>query len=331
MNEASGAVEGEREAGGHSRSSLDADAQRALYTAMVRMRAFGDACAAKQRAGELDSYISAHGQEGVIAGAAAALAREDWIFPSAREHAIALARGVAPAELALQIFGRAGDPAKGRQAPCHVSFKNAHIASVSGLTGAHLPQAVGFAWAARTKKDAAVVVTFFGDGATSEGEFHSAMNFAGVMKPPVLFVCRNNGVALSTPLSRQTAVESLAEKGHGYGIPGVKCDGSDVLAVYEHVRAWVERARTGGAGGGPMLLEAVTADAASTSADRDPIAKLARRLFDANILSEDAARAIADEAQLEATRAVQAALEAPQPARETLFQDVFAQVAKEPA
>jgi pyruvate dehydrogenase E1 component alpha subunit/2-oxoisovalerate dehydrogenase E1 component alpha subunit len=326
MNEASGAVEGEREAGIHARSSLDADAQRALYAAMVRIRAFGDACAAKQRSGELDSYVSAHGQEGVIAGAAAALAREDWIFPSPREHAIALLRGVGPAELALQIFGRAGDPSKGRQAPCHISWKSARIASVSGVTGAHLPQAVGFAWAARARRDAAVVVAFFGDGATSEGEFHNAMNFAGVMKAPVLFLCRNNGVALSTPLSRQTALESLAEKGHGYGIPGVTCDGSDVLAVYEHVRGWADRAKKGG---GAMLLEAVTAgpDEAGRP-ERDPIAKLAQRLFDANVMSEDAARALAEEARVEATRAVQAALEAPRPARETLFEDVFA---KEPA
>jgi TPP-dependent pyruvate/acetoin dehydrogenase alpha subunit len=338
MNEASGAAsEGALGAAGssdpHARRSvlgvhapdgaLDADALRVLHEAMMRLRAFGDACAAKQREGVLDSYVSAFAQEAVIAGAAAALSREDWIFPSPREHSVALLRGVAPAELALQIFGRAGDPAKGRQAPCHVSWKSDRIASVSGVTGAHLPHAVGFAWAARVRRDAALVVAFFGDGATSEGDFHNALNFAGVMKAPVLFLCRNNGVALSTPLSRQTAVESLAEKAHAYGIPGATCDGTDVAAVYAEVRAWAERARKGG---GPLLLEALTspADVAAQDVEKDPIEKLGRRLFETNALSRDAARALAEEAAAEAAHAVTSALASPGPAHETLFEDVFA-------
>jgi TPP-dependent pyruvate/acetoin dehydrogenase alpha subunit len=300
---------------------VDEDTRRALFSAMARLRAFDDECVALQREGTLPSFFSARLQEAVICGATQALTHADAIFPTPREYGVCLQRGVSPEELASQLLGRG--PGKGRQAPGYVSFRGAKVASVSGIIGAHLPHAVGYAWAARRSKSKeaseSVVVAFFGDGATSAGEFHNALNFAGVMKAPVLFVCRNNGMAISTPVAKQTASETLAEKAHAYGIPGLEVDGSDVVAVYRAVRTWVDGARRGG---GPMLIEART----DLLPDRDPIARLMRHLMKDNLISEDAVAAIDEEARAEALSAITAAKSRPGPARDSLFDDVFAVV-----
>ncbi len=303
---------------------VDEETRRALFSAMVRLRSFDDECVALQRAGTLPSFFSSRLQEAVICGAAQALADGDAVFPTPREYGVSLQRGVPAEELAAQILGKAGGrpeerSSKGRQAPCYVSFRAAKIASVSGIIGAHLPHAVGYAWACRVRKTSHVVLAFLGDGATSAGEFHNALNFGGVMKAPVLFLCRNNGVAISTPVARQTASETLAEKAHAYGIPGLLVDGTDAIAVYNAVRTWVDAARRGG---GAMLIEART----DLLPDRDPIARLERHLMKDNLLSENAASAIDAAARAEALAAVNAAKGRPAPGRETLFDDVFAVV-----
>ncbi len=294
---------------------VDEGTRRALFSAMVRLRSFDDACVALQREGTLPTFFSSRLQEGVICGAAQALADGDAVFPTPREYGVSLQRGVAAEDLAAQILGKAS----GRQAPCYVSFRSAKVASVSGIIGAHLPHAVGYAWSARVRKTSHVVLAFLGDGATSSGEFHSALNFGGVMKAPVLFLCRNNGVAISTPVARQTASETLAEKAHAYGIPGLLVDGTDAIAVYNAVRTWADAARHGG---GAMLIEART----DLLPDRDPIARLERHLMKDNLLSEDAARTIDAEARAEALAAVNVAKGRAAPSRETLFDDVFAVV-----
>lgn len=305
---------------------VDEETRRALFSAMVRLRAFDDECVALQREGTLPSFFSSRLQEAVICGAAHALREGDAVFPTPREYGVSLQRGVPAEELAAQMLGRTGSPAfkvgQGRQAPCCVSFRGANVASVSGIIGAHLPHAVGYAWAARTRKKSespVVVLAFFGDGATSAGEFHNALNFAGVMKAPVLFVCRNNGVAISTPVAKQTASETLAEKAHAYGIPGAQVDGSDAIAVFNAVRTWADAARHGG---GAMLIEART----DLLPDRDPIARLERHLMKDNLLSEDAAKAIDQEARAEALAAITSAKGRPTPSRSTLFEDVYAAV-----
>ena len=304
---------------------VDEDTRRALFSAMVRLRAFDDECVALQRDGTLPSFFSSRLQEGVICGAAQALADGDAVFPTPREYGVSLQRGVAAEDLAAQILGKVSAPSphgsngKGRQAPCYVSFRAAKVASVSGIIGAHLPHAVGYAWAARARKSGEVALAFFGDGATSAGEFHNALNFAGVMKAPVLFLCRNNGVAISTPVAKQTASETLAEKAHAYGIPGLLVDGTDAVAVYGAVRTWVDAARRGG---GAMLIEART----DQIPDRDPIARLERHLMKDNLLSEDAARTIDAEARALALSAINVARGRAAPTRETLFEDVFAVV-----
>src|SRR5262249_26320451 len=143
------------------------------------------------------------------------------------------------------MFGNASDPAKGRQMPDHYCWKKGHFGSVSSPIGTQITQAVGFAWAAKLKKDPIVALVYFGDGATSSSEFHNGMNFAGVFKVPVVFLCRNNGWAISVPTERQTASSSFAGKGVAYGVPGLRCDGNDLFAVIRATREAVERATRG--------------------------------------------------------------------------------------
>jgi pyruvate dehydrogenase E1 component alpha subunit len=143
------------------------------------------------------------------------------------------------------MFGNANDPVKGRQMPDHYCYKAGHFGSVSSPIGTQITQAVGFAWAAKLKKDPLVAMVYFGEGATSSNEFHNGMNFAGVFKTPCVLICRNNGWAISVPTERQTASETFAEKGIAYGVPGVRVDGNDIFAVMKVTRDAVARAARG--------------------------------------------------------------------------------------
>jgi pyruvate dehydrogenase E1 component alpha subunit len=183
-------------------------------------------------------------------GSVFALDGRDWIFPSYRESAIGLLRGI-PASTVLSWWR--GHPA-GWWNP-----EDYGVASICVPIATHVPHAVGFAWGVRLKGEDRVAIAYFGDGATSEGAFHEAATFAGVMKAPAILFCNNNQWAISTPLSAQTAAATLADKAIGYGMPGVRVDGGDVLAVYEATLEAVERAR---AGEGPTLIEAVSYRAA---------------------------------------------------------------------
>jgi pyruvate dehydrogenase E1 component alpha subunit len=192
------------------------------------------------------------------AGSVYALERDDWIFPSYRESAIGLLRGM-PAATVLSWWR--GHPT-GWWNPL-----DWNVASICVPIATHVPHAAGLAWGKKLKGDPGVAMVFFGDGATSEGAFHEGANFAAVMQAPLVLICNNNGWAISTPLSAQTHAETLADKAVGYGMPGVRVDGLDVLAVYEAAREAVERAR---AGGGPTLIEAVHYRAAPHATADDP-------------------------------------------------------------
>jgi pyruvate dehydrogenase E1 component alpha subunit len=193
-------------------------------------------------------------------GAARALADEDWIFPSYRESAIGLLRGM-PVETVLSWWR--GHPA-GWWDP-----REYGVASIAVPIATHVPHAVGFAWGKRLRGESACALVFFGDGATSEGAFHEGANFAAVMSAPVVLFCNNNQWAISTPLEAQTRAETLAAKAPGYGMPGVRVDGGDVLAVFETTREAVERARSGG---GPTFVEALTYRCAPHATADDPSA-----------------------------------------------------------
>src|SRR5438093_462039 len=154
-----------------------------------------------------------------------------------------------------QSYGNAKDPQQGRQMPNHYGARDVNYVPVSSPVGTQIPQAVGAAWAAKIRKDDVVALTYFGDGATSEGDFHAAMNFAGVFKTPTIFFCKNNQWAISVPVTRQTASKTLAQKALAYGFDGLRVDGNDLLAVYAVTKAAADKARSGG---GPTMIEAVT-------------------------------------------------------------------------
>ncbi len=231
-----------------------------LHRRMVLLRTYDERSVVYHRQGRIGTYAIFWNHEAIQAGATFALGDDDWIFPSYRESAIGLVRGM-PAETILQWWR--GHPS-GWWSPA-----DWNVASICVPIATHVPHAAGLAWGKKLRGEDAVAMAFFGDGATSEGAFHEGVNFAAVMNAPAVFVCNNNGWAISTPVSAQTRAETLADKAIGYGIPGIRVDGLDVLAVYEAAREAVERAR---AGDGPTFIEAVHYRAAPHATADDPSA-----------------------------------------------------------
>src|SRR5215218_10532364 len=231
-----------------------------LYRSMVLLRTYGERSVVYHRQGRIGTYAIFWNHEAMQAGAFHALEDEDWIFPSYRESAIGLLRGM-PAATVLSWWR--GHPA-GWWNPADYN-----VASICVPIATQVPHAAGLAWGKRLKGEPGIAIVYFGDGATSEGSFHEGANFAGVMRAPLILFCNNNQWAISTPLSAQTAAPTLADKAIGYGMPGARVDGGDVLAVYEATREAVERAR---AGDGPTLIEAVTYRCAPHATADDPTA-----------------------------------------------------------
>jgi pyruvate dehydrogenase E1 component alpha subunit len=231
-----------------------------LYRGMLLLRTYDERSLVYHRQGRIGTYAIFWNHEAMQAGAMYALERDDWVFPSYRESAIGLLRGM-PASTVLSWWR--GHPA-GWWNPLDYN-----VASICVPIGTHVPHAAGLAWGKKLRGERACALVFFGDGATSEGSFHEGANFAGVMRAPLILLCNNNGWAISTPLSAQTAAETLADKAVGYGMPGVRVDGLDVLAVFEATREAVERARTGE---GPTFIEAVSYRAAPHATADDPTA-----------------------------------------------------------
>src|SRR5438876_10900187 len=218
----------------------------ALYRGLVLLRTYDERSLVYHRQGRIGTYAIFWNHEAMQAGSVHALEDEDWIFPSYRESAIGLLRGM-PASTVLSWWR--GHPA-GWWNPADYN-----VASICVPIGTHVPHAAGLAWGKKLRRESACALVFFGDGATSEGAFHEGANFAAVMGAPLVLLCNNNQWAISTPLEAQTRAETLADKAVGYGMPGVRVDGTDVLAVYEATRESVERARRGE---GPTFVEALT-------------------------------------------------------------------------
>ena len=217
-----------------------------MYRFMALGRRFDRRAIRLQRQGRLGTFPPGEGQEAAQVGSAYALGPEDWVYPSYREHATQLVRGM-PWSVMLSYYR--GLP--NRDWDVHRYRMNIHTIPIA----TQLPHAVGHAYAARMAGENLISMVYFGDGATSESDFHSAMNFAGVWRAPTVFLCSNNGWAISLPTRRQTAAADLMDKAVGYGMPGVKVDGMDVLAVYAATREAVDRARRGD---GPTFIEAIT-------------------------------------------------------------------------
>ena len=291
-----------------------------------------------QRQGRISHYFEARGQEaGPIAGAQA-IAKADYFVQGLREGVAAIYRGLPLAKYVAQILGTAHDGGRGRQMPCHVSSAAIRHVSTSSSVASQIPHAVGIAWAAKIRKASDIALCFFGDGATSEDDFHAGLNFAGVYKAPVVFVCQNNQWAISTPVSAQTQSETLAVKGLAYAVPSLRVDGNDVLAMYSAIKSAVDKARSGG---GPTFIEAVTYRlGAHSSADdpthyrdggehktwqkRDPLLRFAAWLERQKILSVDVQAAMRSRLA-DAIRAAIASEEAAgPPPLSSLFEDVVA-------
>jgi pyruvate dehydrogenase E1 component alpha subunit len=217
-----------------------------LYRQLVLLRTYDERSVVYHRQGRIGTYAIYWGHEAMQVGAAYALGREDWIFPSYRESAIGLLRGM---RVSTVLSWWRGHPA-GWWNP-----REFNVASICVPIATQVPHAAGFAWGKRLRGEGTCTLVFFGDGATSEGAFHEGANFAAVMRAPLVLVCNNNQWAISTPLGAQTAAPALVDKAAGYGMPGIRVDGGDVLAVYEATAEAVERARKGD---GPTFIEAVT-------------------------------------------------------------------------
>jgi len=316
---------------------LSAEEVLHLYRHMVLTRMLDERLVTLQRQGRIGFHIGSLGEEACIIGSAFAMRKDDWVFPCYREFGGALLRGFPLQRYVDNMFGNANDPVKGRQMPDHYTCKAANFGSVSSPIGTQITQAVGFAWAAKIQKRDSAVLVYFGEGATSSNEFHNGLNFAGVFKTPTVFLCRNNGWAISVPTERQSASRTFADKGVAYGIPGVRVDGNDLFAVVAATREAVRRAAEGS---GPTLIEAITYRMAghSTSDDptryrdkdllepwtrRDPIARVRRHLDAKELWTDAEEEKLRSEIDQRIKAAVEAAEKAPAPSLESMFDDVY--------
>jgi 2-oxoisovalerate dehydrogenase E1 component alpha subunit len=316
---------------------LDLATARGIYTGMLRTRLIDLRLTKLQRQGRIGFHVGAEGEEAAIVASAAAMRAQDWLFPCYREVGAALYRGFSLQAYVDNMYGNANDVIKGRQMPDHITSREAHFGSVTAPIGTQITQAVGFAWAAKIKKEDLVAGVYFGDGATGSNDFHSGMNFAGVFRAPVLFLLRNNGWAISVPSQHQTASRTYADKGLGYGVPAARCDGNDALAVYATVQKAVERAA---AGEGPTLIEMITyrAGAHSTSDDptayrdkaeverqlrRDPLRRMRKYLEQQGGWSEQDEKRFTDEVSAELQACIDRAEAAPLPPVASMFEQVF--------
>jgi 2-oxoisovalerate dehydrogenase E1 component alpha subunit len=304
---------------------------------MLQVRLVDDRMMKLQRQGRLGFYMYSLGEEATHFGGGFALKASDWVFPSYREPGILFWRGYTVTQYVNQLHGNIEDPVKGRQMPVHHSANWLNIVSISSPVGTQIPQAAGLAMAARISKKDDCALAFFGEGTASTGQFHVGLNFAGVFKAPCIFFCRNNGWAISTPGSKQTAAKSIAIKALAYGMPGIRVDGNDLLAVIAVMQDAVERAR---AGHGPTLIEAVTyrrgghssSDDPSVYRDpsepkeweaKDPLERWRRYLETRKLWTQELHDQYSQEITDELMAAVKRAGELGNPAVETMFDDVF--------
>lgn len=319
-------------------AGLDRELAVRLFEGMVRIRVTDARMMALQRQGRIGFYGEAVGQEAAIVGSAAVSRPEDWIVPALREAGVGLYRGLTLDSYIAQIFGNAGDPTKGRQMPCHPCDRENNYVVMSSCVSTQIPHAVGIAMAMKIKGDKKVCFGYMGDGGTSEGDFHVAMNFAGVTKCPVVLICQNNQWAISTPGSVQLAADTIALKGVGYGVEAIRADGNDVLAVHAAVGYAADKARRGD---GPTFIELLTyrVSAHSSSDDptryrdekvtelwkgqRDPIRRLETYLLARGWLAAGAREALATQIEIDVREAIARQEAVGAPALATLIDDVF--------
>ena len=317
--------------------ALGLEQQLHLYRLMCLNRMVDDQMIRLQRQGRLAFYVGSRGEEAAIIGSAFALEQRDWVIPCYREMGAALVKGFPLIDLFSQFFGTERDLTKGRQMPNHYASHDLRVTSISSPVGSQIPHAIGLAMGARLAGRDDVALVYFGDGATSQGDFHVATNFAGVFKTPTILFCRNNQWAISVPVESQTASRNMAVKAVAYGIEGVRVDGNDVFAVYDVTSKAVAKARRGE---GPTLIEAVTyrRGGHSTSDDpnayrdvaevepwveRDPIMRFRLYLTRQGHWDDDKEQAQKEEIRAHIRGTLEEAFSSGPPSLETIFDDVY--------
>jgi TPP-dependent pyruvate/acetoin dehydrogenase alpha subunit len=321
-----------------ARYGLQAPELRELYTLLLRTRLLDERMRKLFKAGRFaGTYFSAVGQEATTVGPVYALRPTDWVAPSHRELGALVAKRVPVETILAQVYARHNSPDKGKSHPCHYSAPEHRFFTPASTVAANTVVGVGIALAFKLRSEDSVVACFFGEGATSQGGWHEALNFAGVHKLPVLFVCQNNLWAESVPASLQAAIVDFSDRARAYGIPGLTVDGNDVLEMHLQARAAVARAR---AGGGPTFIEAKTyrwyGHSEIDPADyrpkeeleswqaRDPVPRLERRLLDAGVIDAGYRAEVSAAIDREVDAAVQVCEATPYAAPEVALDDIYA-------
>ncbi|HYI60231.1 MAG TPA: thiamine pyrophosphate-dependent enzyme [Acidimicrobiales bacterium] len=324
----------------HTALGLDAGDLLGMYRTVLLARLLDQKIWSLNRMGKAPFVVSGQGQEGAQVGSAWALrGGDDVVLPYYRDIGVVLTLGMSAAEVLLAVFARAADPSSGgRQMPNHWGSARLGLITGSSPIATQLPHAAGLAYAARLRHQDQVVVSYFGEGATSKGDFHEALNFAGIHSLPCVFVCENNGYAISVPVARESAVDNVADRAHGYGFGGIIVDGNDPLDVYAATHQAVRRAR---AGEGPTLLECKTYRyKAHTSDDddrsyrtaeeveawqkKDPLRRIRQYLIEQRLLPEADEVRIEAELRAEVDEAARRAEAMPFPEPATAWTRVFA-------
>jgi 2-oxoisovalerate dehydrogenase E1 component alpha subunit len=323
----------------HGALGLSGEDLVAMYRSIVTARLLDEAALRQNRMGRAPFVVPGAGHEGCQIGTAWAMRRgvDIWL-PYYRDLGVVLVAGMTPVEVFLGVFAKAQDPSSGgRQMPSHWGSRRLGIISGSSPIATQVPHAAGIAYAVKYREEDAVVGCWFGDGATSEGDWHEGLNFAGIHRLPVVFVCENNQYAISVPQSKQMAVKDVAVRAEGYGFPGVVVDGNDVLACYAAMRKAHERAR---AGEGPTLIECKTYRYLPHTSDdddksyrsreeveearhRDPVVQFGRYLTEHGVIDDAGDEALRIEVKTEIESAIQAAWESPDPEPESALRHVF--------
>lgn len=311
-----------------------------MYRMMVLSRAVDDRAWLLQRQGKAAFVVSGQGHEACQVGSVFALRPgQDHFLPYYRDTAVVLSVGLEPRDILLGVLGRDADPCSGgRQMPSHWSCPELHIYTSASTVATQLPHAAGVALASKLRREDDVTIVYFGDGATSEGDFHEALNFTGIHRLPVIFMCENNRYAISVPQAKQMAVPDIAGRAASYGFTGVQVDGCDPVATYHAVYEAAERAR---AGGGPTLIEAEVcrlvahtsnddergyrpADELANLPQLDPIPRFRARLMEMGVLTEADDDRMQEQVQHEVAIAAEEAERAPLPTPESALTHVFA-------
>ncbi|MFB9868038.1 thiamine pyrophosphate-dependent dehydrogenase E1 component subunit alpha [Vreelandella sulfidaeris] len=325
---------------GATEPALERDHARRMYQAMLATRLLDERMMAAQRQGRLSFYMQCTGEEAAVVGATAALDDADMIMAQYREQGALLYRGFSIDEFMNQLFGNDLDYGKGRQMPVHYGSRKLHYMTISSPLATQIPQATGYAYGQKLAGNGHCTLTFFGEGAASEGDFHAALNMASVHKVPVIFFCRNNGYAISTPAVEQFAADGIAPRAFGYRMHVIRVDGNDILAVFEATRQArkiaVERNQ-------PVLIEAMSYRlAAHSSSDdpsgyrskdeeevwrlKDPVLRMQKWLLKKQWWSEEEETSQQESLRREVLETLKRAEKRPSPTLDSLVSDVYADI-----